>query len=229
MTFNEMKLQCLAWVERNATKCEEIRQLSPKDGEFCYMTLAIETKNESLCEGVHDESICRAVASRDVERCDLIEESDANQCYRFLAFELEDAKLCKKFSRSSFSSRSDTILSCEAFITRDPKKCGMIESDRDKDECYLRIAAMKGDASICDKVENSHDKNICVPIAKRNVNHPIFKEREDKYKIIAILTEDASYCDGMADDGSRDQCYGYVVLIKTGVFSKRLLTFAYVF
>jgi hypothetical protein len=107
----------------------------------CYLSIALNTKNISLCYEIIDNYQKNfnclfpvAVENNDTQTCMIIEES--SECI---------GRIAEK--------------------TKEPQVCLSIEDIDERDKCYTRIASKSKDESICNYVQDASTKKLCISYA----------------------------------------------------------------
>ena len=100
-----------------------------------------------------------------------------------------------------------------------PAYCDSLKAGQAKDDCYMYEASSKNDSYYCHEMGNPDQRVNCfVTVAKANRNTyactQIFeadisksKEKDQCMAEVALLTQDASDCNGIAGVVTQDNCY----------------------
>ena len=93
-----------------------------------------------------------------------------------------------------------------------------------KESCYLDVAELKGDKSICEMIKTDYRKELCYTNVVRvtgdtsicEAHEDYTRKRDDCYEDIAIAKNDESFCAEINQDyAKRDDCY-IIIAYKKG-------------
>ena len=182
----------------------EVKQIK----ESCYLYFANKLKNPDLCAKTSEYEIygCYADLSKSLKDetiCDKaqdqeIKQSCRNSYFEDLSLEEKDINLCEKIQ----NNENNTFWYTE------------------KDGCYFQFIQNKEsiDYKICEKMHDSHSKNVCRYWISANLgdlsacegaedNRQCLLIVEGKLKDIAIEKQDINICDNLSDTGIKNSCY----------------------
>jgi len=92
------------------------------------------------------------------EKCDQITGQIArDECYYNTAVKLGDENICNKI----YNSDKSACIKDVAIKTKNDKLCAQISSQINRDKCYLSLAIILNDESLCNKLYNA-DKSACI-------------------------------------------------------------------
>ena len=193
----------LAKTNRDSSICTVISPTYFKDR--CYGVVAIETKDTSLCENLRQE--------------DRYIKKGRGWCITEIAKKTEDATICNDMPGSIILKELCWIEL--AVIQKDPTVCDVIiDSDALRTLCNVRATGALGDVSLCETIEdnppfNSHRGNCYIEAVRATGNDALCEMVDgDSFRIhcyagVAIILNDASYCEQLADrpPATIYQCY----------------------
>ncbi|MFC2142941.1 hypothetical protein ACFLQN_00920 [Candidatus Aenigmatarchaeota archaeon] len=208
---------CLNEISKNTLEnnCNDIENNVLKDE--CFVTLALELKDPTLCEGVvssdtenadrnsraYNECIFEtAIASGQPQFCSNIafgfSTTNEHNCYKDIFYQIRepnstlDVSMCELFEDANYK------IDCIAVFENDASSC--IESF-----CFTKLAILNSDATIC---EQTSDIDIITPcyfsyaVTKLDVDvcDKISPESTNCYHNIANTLNDPTICDKIISD-----------------------------
>lgn len=85
----------------------------------------------------------------ETDGCELLSGEMRDGCFFELATKkYKDSSFCSEISDFGIKSH------CMALTTKDPAYCSGLQSDYGKYQCYMQMAEMLGDVSVCEPIEN---------------------------------------------------------------------------
>lgn len=186
--------------QRNSKICESITEQSLRDA--CVSSVAKATQNIELCNsvtGLISQATCFihfAVTYSDLAICDKIRtDSTTNwqgKCYRDVIAARGDASQCESYSDifDPIRCRFDVALAVQ-----NPKPCELEPDEDFRSTCYLEIATMKLDRTLCEKMTKDSPSDELG-----------YKECLSR---ISRAEEGLKPCEGVAEEILRDRCYLY--------------------
>ena len=156
--------------------CEKIQDSLPK--RQCYMDVAIELKDTSICDKIQDPDInalrllCYskiALVENNSKICELLDNSNSyrDSCFRYLGEKLGNIIYCNQIS--DYLSRSMCIDNL-AELYQDIKYCYV--GDYLSGICVSGVATKKDDTSLCYKVDDPVGKDQCFSILASRLRNP---------------------------------------------------------
>lgn len=142
--------------------CGQVDDIGERDN--CYITLALERTDVSLCDDVVEElkPFClqqMSQATGDESGCEGIDNAtQRDACYELFAQNTGTIDVCSKISDQT--ERYDCI-AWFAITGNDHTICSMIGDELMKTGCIFEIAKLSGDESICDSIENQDFRSEC--------------------------------------------------------------------
>ncbi|MBU0763079.1 MAG: hypothetical protein KKD39_08645, partial [Candidatus Altiarchaeota archaeon] len=147
--------------------CEIIQDSRKR--QACWYDTAIETKDISLCEkiaaGPTKESCYSVIGMRlqDETICAKITDlSRRDGCYTNISITSKNPQLCNKVGSDTW--RAQFCLYPLALLLKDRKICEMIpelEKLNYREACFRKMSELMQDATLCDKLEDQKDIDIC--------------------------------------------------------------------
>ncbi len=129
-----------------------------------------------------------------VEQCSSCEENCLNSIYYIKALQEEDTKSCARIVSETLKEDCEqTVLATEAVQQLNKEKCMMLTEEATQESCLVHVAAEAAVQS------SSSDKCSEAPDVERCEN--IF------YKDMAVLNNDATYCNNIEDEEKKEVCY----------------------
>jgi len=184
---SKSKDYCIALIKGDFSICEDkLEEGLSKD--TCYYSMANITKDISLCEKISYKDFCLAVLTGDYEKCKMTNNED--DCYKEIALLTKDFLGCERISDKKIFNI------CSAYTKLDVSFCEEFERMNDKEYCYINIAKVKGNSSLCDTIQ-SDKKEMCIAIADRNKNNLDCAKYPTQCGDLASITEDVSICDSI--------------------------------
>jgi len=183
-----------ATILQDLSLCEDVANSFKKN--VCYIFVAREMKDESLCEKIE---LKQGDNSRD-------------SCYIYVAREKVDKNICGKVITQSGSNSKDV---CNLFLAQETGKAQWCEEikvesgDNSQDTCYIFVALQNKDASLCEKINvanGGNSKDACYTLVanklgdvslceKVQVDSGPANSKEACYLLYAIKTQDPSLCE----------------------------------
>jgi hypothetical protein len=165
----------------------------------CHALLALRIADKSICEKSKlDKFGCLALYTKDYEKCR--DSLFPNNCYRDVALLKREPEGCKYIT-----TEFDYNL-CVAIVERKSEYCIYPEKLKEpKEYCYIKIATLTEDSSICQMIEHEKEK-LCVAMVKKEKGEINCAECLWCCDALAVLTQDASLCQ------NRDDCYWRVAI-----------------
>lgn len=206
--------------ERDASICEktgdsEIMAAYTKDKDLCYSRFASSYKDERICEKVGaDRARCYysvALEKRDLSLCDKVSIYDKNSCIGYVTNDpvncgtLNDSCLnaiVKITEDKEVCEKAVDKYRCLAIATRDFSLCTRIDNQWGRDHCYLDLAELLKEASICSNIEEKYDV------------YPFYHWRDDCYSMLAQQKNDKSICKNIVDNKLRKECYLDIIVVE---------------
>ncbi len=194
------RIYCEAMINGESSICENRPDVTSR--EICYHSMAVTTKNVSLCEKAGSKNACLAALTLDYEKCKMVDLKD--NCYMNIAILTKDFSGCERISDKMVFNE------CSAYTKLDISLCERLEETK-KEYCYADVAKRKRDSSLCDAIQ-SDKKEMCIAIADRNKEGLDCVKYPTECTYFASMTKDASICNLIpAKDYSysafKDNCY----------------------
>lgn len=129
-----------------------------------------------------------------VEQCGSCEENCLNSVYYVKAVQEGDTRNCARIvSQTLREDCEQTLLATEAVEQLNKEKCLMLTEEAMKENCLVHVAAEAAvQSSSPEKCSESPDVERCEAIF---------------YKDMALLNNDAIYCDKLEDEEKKAACY----------------------
>lgn len=177
LLMSDEKGQCLgklAVQDKNILIClgDGIDTLAPF---ICKDYYALQTKDLHSCGALVEQGFngipeCYgkfALESNDFTICDKADEKYPDQliglnCYYYLAGHVKDLSACSKLKGDEDKSHWANCASEVAISKMDPSICGAIDSNFDRDLCYVKLQSGLRSADLCKKIEDENLRKDCV-------------------------------------------------------------------
>ncbi len=170
---------------QNSSYCE--RTSSP---DSCYLETVEYKKDASLCEKFWPVGNCTESEYSYSDNMYCYQQQGLREgCYSALAIDTNNINLCGKIENHISNT------ACRAGVRKDESICEEENEHRARDICYLAVALVKKDLSICD---NIHEKWSFAPINKDVCYDSVIAAKGD-----LIYCEERSY----DSDFKRERCY----------------------
>ncbi|UMX47725.1 MAG: hypothetical protein L7H18_04765 [Candidatus Nealsonbacteria bacterium DGGOD1a] len=167
---------------------------------LCYRELSIAKQDLTICKKAtnrsHDRDYCYekiGIAKQDLSICDMIEvnyNKEKDFCYEGVGVAKNDLSICDQIKyepekvwcyKEIGVARKDTAI-CDMIMVYDGN------SKYQKDECFMRIAAVEQNLEICGEIADQSNKEKC-------------------YSGVGIAKQDISICDKITDISLKARCY----------------------
>jgi hypothetical protein len=203
---------CLAIISGDASGCKT---------DDCYATMALLKKDPALCKKMNASDAytrlsCEAQAAMDPSKCQTLMLSSL--CYYQNSLLSENINECKNSYWPEL---------CYAVIAENPALCEKVPENYKipivktnfKDDCYYKIAALKGNPLICDSVKDQGKKDACQRVAGKDTFGLECSKGDEKLCLfISLLKDDPFICESVALQ-KKDECYNNLVLFRSGASS----------
>ena len=167
-----------------------------------YKTFIETASNSTEQEGLLDSCYTLVAASTNKsEVCERIQNiSDKNYCYRVVAINKKDIKLCEKISLEDEYGKDEKDL-CLSKVTGTYGELFACDSFEEKEECLLEVAKANRNVSICDLILNKISLIEC--------KSEIFSYQKD-YTFCDGLSFEKNHCKLLIAENSNDKemCLG---------------------
>jgi len=138
---------------------------------------------EQICEKIksfEERTSCLAAVKKDPNLCEPLSEYYKQPCLNRLLLAAPSEGLCESF-------KEDDRPVCMAYARRDHTFCaGWVYADF----CYEGIAALTGNATICDFISCEGYRKECKAVLTKDVMWCQGSDKEDCYQLLALLTGD---------------------------------------
>jgi len=212
----EFRIKARTSEEIKLEKCINFSEVTER--ENCIKTLALEKKDEYLCQYLQPkeskEVECRvfikmadkeiscdkekkeciekiAIETGEIKACDFLQdEKDRKECYIAVSINKNDLGICKKLGSYTFTEWCYTGI---AVKRNDPRICDEMEHDYeylDKDACLMDLAVSTGNLDYCKMIRKWSAFNECLYRIAINKNDP---------KICQYIDENSYF---------REKCHG---------------------
>jgi hypothetical protein len=182
-------------VSSQLKECLKIGQIKPCINE------AIRTKNLNICAGLVNPSSSSTAENKII-------------CYREVGVALKSLSICDKAGSLRYACYSDI-----ATATKDLALCKSIpaQSGGIRDYCIEYWAEQKLDASVCQDISNSYDRNMCYYNIALKSNNVLLCGKMDTYKDkcyydFSIKNKDISLCEKIENTQMKGFCNGTLSL-----------------
>lgn len=161
-----------------AVKCQTVEKA---DQTQCYIDVAIETKDISVCNSAEgrSENWCRFEASKALDLLEGCESLNGdvyweNICYKYFGENHADPELCNKVENKQ--SNQECLVNI-AVDTGNPNVCKEIEvsiqeDNTQKEKCYYDSSIASLNPLNCDRLENPINRDTCVSKIARAKDDP---------------------------------------------------------
>jgi hypothetical protein len=141
------KNYCRALASRDISLCKEVSSDDFKG--YCNINLlmdtAAKTGNLTICEQLGIEHI-----------------EYKNSCYIKVALFSNDERICDYIPTDESLANRIANIECKAMVRENSSVCEVLDNVVDRDNCFSKVAYVKQDISICDKIERYFIKQECV-------------------------------------------------------------------
>ncbi|MCK5490322.1 MAG: hypothetical protein KAI67_00605, partial [Candidatus Pacebacteria bacterium] len=192
---DDQKELCFALTKNNSLECEGLSSIL-KEG--CYSMYALLDNDVSLCEKSLDSGLCSATILKDDSKCEFSDNKDA--CFSSVALSKEDSFICQKIESKIMQNI------CLAIINQDAKYCKNIEDeDFFEDMCFINLAMVKNDVSICNEMKLEQQNN-CISFVNKDLNKINCEDSSviNYCMMLGTETMDDSFCDLIKIENSSD-------------------------
>ena len=205
---------CLAEASEKSSYCDKIGDSQLK--KYCFKTLAYRTNNVELCDHNRNCVVEFAVKNNEYDLCENLNNyTEIKDCKMIVAVENENSNeedLCQ-----SSSPKAENYCFFELAVkTGNEEYCHKIKDqefgevlDATNDKCFLRLARVAADRTICDNITDKPTKDMCFQWATSEMvkvnEDPSFCEivpdhnKSDCYYNIALKNNDYQFCGKIAD------------------------------
>ena len=182
-----------------------IKEIAPWQGKQCiYNFDNAGQMSGRLCEDPEEtKKVTNPTSESD---CESVSDSIKDLCYYNWFVKQKNAK---------------SLEDCDKITTEEQ----ITENQRTlKESCYLDVAELKGDKSICEMIKTDYRKELCYTNVVRvtgdtsicEAHEDYTRKRDDCYEDIAIAKNDESFCAEINQDyAKRDDCY-IIIAYKKG-------------
>ncbi len=166
----------------------------------CYVSLGRRASDSSICERFENEGFkydCLARLGGDYEQCK--KSVFPLYCYYDVALIKKDSSGCRKITDELYKFLSNK---CLAYTEKDSNYCQDISQETISDDCYINVAMLTNNSSICQKAKGY--KDLCQSMVTRNIGGLNCGEYGGYCEFFAGFTGDDSICQKMTN---ADYCY----------------------
>lgn len=189
----------------------------------CVFKVALQNKNLNACGFLKDaikSKQCLLLlggAKAETSVCASLPESERNECISMIGLFGEDSNFCEK------SEEPDSCYSSFSVFNHDIASCDKVKSWVYSDGCYEELALDMLDLKFCDKLQDKNnnakekcylamahltgDETICAGLNNMTFGNNF---KDSCYQDIAEFKNDASYCLKIAMADYRDNCFSQV-------------------
>ena len=199
---------CIGIVNGNSEACEVLPDYQKLS---CYVSLGRRIGNSSICERFKNEGFkyeCLAMLNGNYDNCK--KSVDSKICYYDVALINKDSSGCSKITDNFDNS---DINKCLAYTKRDASYCKNISQGTVSDDCYINVAMLTNNSSICQKA-TTH-KDLCQSMVARNIGSLNCGEYGGYCEFLAGFTGSTSVCQKMAN---ADYCYHDAAMGLLGIY-----------
>jgi hypothetical protein len=207
--------------------CENISDFQVKSE--CYQEL-VKERDMTVCGTIQNQfekemcysSVLEIINISDINACHrLLNQDDKSACYTIVARTTEDPPVCEMVQDVA---QKDFCYLIVAKASQDLSACDRIRAGNlpeelqvTKEYCYMGVALVKKEPSICESLQNNQD--LCYYLVAKARQDPALCDiiSDDKasevtmydcYTDIAVARKDLSVCDGMdMQQFYKDGCY----------------------
>ncbi len=205
---------CLAEASEKSFYCDKISDSQLK--KYCRKTIAYRTNNVELCDHNKDCVVEFAVKNNEYDLCKNLDNYTAiRDCEKKVAVENKNSDE-ENACQSSDPKAENNCLFELAIRTSNEEYCHKIKDpefeegiDVTNDKCFLRLAQVAADRTICDNITEKYTKDMCFQWATSEMvkvnEDPSFCEivpdhnKSDCYYNIALKNNDYQFCGKIAD------------------------------
>lgn len=186
----------IAVAKQDASICEKIQDLEYRN--LCYHTIVNVTENSKICEKIQ-ESV----------------NFSKEGCYRYVAMKKGDPAICNKIN----DTREKTYCLIDlAGKLGELRICNSVSGYEENYMCRMAVARKTNNPSICGSMTNPAWNERCIwSLLKSNPDprlcenvHEIMGLKDYCYKKIAVDLANATICDFIKENTTRDVCYSEV-------------------
>jgi hypothetical protein len=220
---------CLAKKTKMPEYCEPLNISRQK----CYLELAKEFSNESICASIDTlttRKACEGIISGNYDLCLMLPfNSSQDACYQVIAVDKNDDAICDKTVTDTYINSCHEEL---ALMNNKPSLCSHSVSELQKNLCYKDVAIKYGQVETCVSIIEDGIRDSCrMEIAKAlgepalctSVENPYFRNFVCYNQVLASNNQSVlslQKCDGIPENDMswRDECYKRMAIL-TGNFS----------
>ena len=163
--------QMIAVNTNDPSICENIENLEGEEDYDRNYCKAIASRDISFCDKIVIEDLKKycnrnllmdtTAKTGDVSICEELGVEHIGyklSCLTKVALFSGDESICDSIPANEVLANKVAHIECKAMVRGDPTVCETLESVVNKDNCFNKVAFVKQDISICDKIERSHIK-----------------------------------------------------------------------
>lgn len=136
-------------------------------GEICYSWMASTREDFKICEYIKTQSTrdwCYGLGSDEAKPkiCEkIIDQEKRDSCYYTSGVSGAGCKVCKRIATKYWKDLCEKNLHCDSPV-KTIEDCNAITDESEKHLCYRSVAQWNEDESICFKITDNFQKDMCI-------------------------------------------------------------------
>ena len=194
--------------------CE--KQVDPDSKDSCYMDVSRQNFDAAACGKVtlQSKEYCYTLAAmgrKDYKLCDLIPKESWEEfgwgCYETAALAADDRSVCDRIP----AGRPEKGI-CYASLAKDPSLCVKVSNAIYRENCYMRLARLTGDETLCES--SGEGRDTCLKYAAQtSIRYEPCEKMKDSLEkwlcisVVARAKNNIRKCAEVKDMQARKTCY----------------------